>query len=261
MIRATRTGSCLLLMFANLALVACELRRPATPPSRVLEPQLLEPQLAEHSETVAKNPDAASIHLLSTESHGNFGRRVLHRQPDGELVEDPVWRWSTSPDRYLDTALRMEVASSPKLRLVDAGDVPTLAADLLTWSLESSGGARLIGAVEFEVTGTDRVVHTQIVRGSESVSEELPGNLAAAAGRLMRHLASEELSFASSERQVLHERSICRSATFCRASTICGVRQRITACPLTCSQETGVQAAFGICPSPFQICSPVTVLL
>ena len=199
MTRAARTGSCLLLMFASLALVACTLRRPATPPSRVLEPQLLEPQLAEHSETV-KNPDAASIRLLSTESRGNFGRRLLHRQPDGELVEDPVWRWSTSPDRYLDTALSLEVASSAKLRLVDAGDVPTLAANLLALSLESSGGTRLIGAVEFEMTGTDRVVHTQIVRASESVSEVLPGNLSAAAGRLMRHLASEGLSFALSER-------------------------------------------------------------
>jgi hypothetical protein len=200
MTRAARTGSCLLVMFANLALVACELRRPATAPTRVLEPQLLEPQLAEHPETVAKNPDATSIRLLSTESRGNFGRRLLHRQPDGELVEDPVWRWSTSPDRYLDTALRLEVASSPKLRLVDVGDVPTLAANLLALSLESSGGTRLIGAVEFEMTGTDRVVHTQIMRASESVSEVLPGDLSAAAGRLMRHLASEGLSFALSER-------------------------------------------------------------
>jgi len=196
MTRAARTGSCLLLMFANLALVSCQLRRPTTVPSRVLEPQLLEPQLAEHPQAVAKNPNAAAIRLLSTESLGNFGRRVLHRQPNGELVEDPVWRWSTSPDRYLDTALRLEIASNPALRLVDTGDVPTLAATLLAWSLESSGGTRLIGAVEFEMTGTDRVVHTQIVRGSESVSDELPGDLAAGAGRLMRHLASEGLSFA-----------------------------------------------------------------
>jgi hypothetical protein len=31
------------------------------------------------------------------------------------------------------------------------------------------------------VTGADRVIHTQIVRGSESVSGELPGDLAAVA--------------------------------------------------------------------------------
>src|SRR6516164_292290 len=194
-----RTCFCVLLIAANFAVVACQLHRPTTTPSRTLEPQVLEPQLAEQLGIVTKSPNAFSIRLLPAESRGNIGRRVLHRQPDGELVEDPVWRWSTSPDRYLDTALRMEVASSPKLRLVDAGDVPTLAADLLTWSLESSGGARLIGAVEFEVTGTDRVVHTQIVRGSESVSEELPGNLAAAAGRLMRRLAWEGLNLTLSE--------------------------------------------------------------
>jgi len=59
------------------------------------------------------------------------------------------------------------VASSPRLRLVDAGDVPALGAKLLAWNLESSGSTRLVGAVEFEVTGTDRVIHTQIVRVSE----------------------------------------------------------------------------------------------
>ena len=124
----------------------------------------------------------------------------IFRQPDGELTEDPVWRWSTSPDRYLDTALRLEVSSDPKLRLVDAGDVPALAANLLAWNLESSEGTRLVGAIEFELTRTDRVIHTQIVRGSESVSGELPGDLAAAAGRLMRRLASEGLSLMLTER-------------------------------------------------------------
>jgi hypothetical protein len=200
MTRSARTVSCLLVMFANLALVACQLRRPATPPSRVLEPQLLEPQLTEHPEMAAKNTDAVSIRLLPTESRGNFGRRLVHHQPDGELVGDPVWRWSTFPDRYLDTALRLEVASNPKLRLVDAGDGPTLAANLLELSLESSGGTRLVGAVEFEMTGADRVVHTQIVRASESVSDVLPGDMSTAAGRLMRHLASEGLRLALSER-------------------------------------------------------------
>jgi hypothetical protein len=187
-------------MFASLALIGCQLRRPTVVPSRTLEPQLLEPELAENPGTVAKNSSATPMRLLSTESRADIGRRLLHRQPDGELVEDPVWRWSTPPDRYLETALRLEVASNPKLRLVDAGDVPVVAANLLVWNLESSGGTRLVGAVEFEMIGTDRVVHTQVVRGSESVSDELPGNLAAAAGRLMRHLASEGLSFASSQR-------------------------------------------------------------
>ena len=201
MTSVARTRSCLLLMFANLALISCQLRRPTTAPSRVIEPQILELQPAEQSGAVAKSSSATSIRLLPTESSGNFGRRVLHRQANGELVEDPVWWWSTSPDRYLDTALHTEIASNASLRLVDAGDVPTLAANLLAWSLESSGGTRLIAVVEFEMTGRDRVVHTQIVRGSESVSDELPGNLAMAAGHLMRHLASEGLSFALNDRQ------------------------------------------------------------
>jgi len=199
MTRTVPTRTWVLLVAANLALASCQLHRPTTTPSRTLEPQVLEPQLAEQPGTVAKSPNASSIRLLSAESRGNIGRRVLHQQPDGELIEDPVWRWSTSPDRYLDTALRLEVASSPKLQLVDAGNVPALAAYLLAWNLESSGVTRLVGAVEFEMTGTDRVIHTQVVRGSESVSGELPGDLAEAAGRLMRRLASEGLNRIVSE--------------------------------------------------------------
>src|SRR6516164_10863237 len=199
MTRNAPTRTWVLLIAANIAQAACQLHRPTTTPSRTLEPQVLEPQLAEQPGSVAKSPDAFSIRLLPAESRGNIGRRVLHRQPDGELIEDPVWRWSTTPDRYLDTALRLEVASSPKLRLVDADDVPALSANLLAWNLESSGGTRLVGAVEFQTTGTDRLILTQIVRGSESVSGELPGDLAAAAGRLMRRLASEGLNRIVSE--------------------------------------------------------------
>ena len=178
MTRVGQTRYCVLLIAANFSLVACQLHRPTTTQNRTLEPQVLEPQLAEQPETVAKSPDAFSIRLLPTESRGNIGRHVLHRNPDGELTEDPVWRWSTSPDRYLDTALHLEVAANPKLRLVDAIDVSTIAATLLSWNLESTGGVRLVAEVEFEMTGTDRVVHTQVVRGSESLSGELPGDLA-----------------------------------------------------------------------------------
>ena len=49
----------------------------------------------------------------------------------------------------------------------------------------------LVGAVEFQFTGADRTVHTQVVRASEPVSAELPGNLATAAGSLLRRLVSE----------------------------------------------------------------------
>jgi hypothetical protein len=122
----------------------------------------------------------------------SIGRRLMHQQPDGELTEDPVWRWSSAPDRYLDTALHFEVAASRDMRLVDGGSAPALGATLLVWDLES-GGTRLVGAAEFQITGKDRVVDTKVVRSSEPVSPELPGDLAAAAGRLQRNLASEGL--------------------------------------------------------------------
>jgi hypothetical protein len=164
----------------------------------MIEPQLLEPQLPEPTTQVIKASNATPVRLLDTQARGHIGRRVLHQQPNGELTEDAVWRWSSAPDRYLDTALRLEVASSPKLRLVDTGRAPALAATLLVWDLESVGKMRLVGAVEFQVTGTDRVVHTQVVRTSEPLSEQLPGDLAPAAGRLLRRLASEGLACVAS---------------------------------------------------------------
>jgi hypothetical protein len=91
--------------------------------------------------------------VLDTLARGHIGRRVLHQQPNGELTEDAVWRWSSAPDRYLDTALRFELASSPDLRLVDTGRARALAATLLIWDLDSTGETRLVGAVEFQVTG------------------------------------------------------------------------------------------------------------
>jgi len=198
MIRALRTWSCLLGTIACLGGVGCQLRRPATTPTRMIEPQLLEPQLAEPAKLVAKAASAIPVRLLDTQARGHIGRRVLYQQSDGELTEDSVWRWSSAPDRYLDTALRLEVASNPDIRLVDDGRAPALAATLLVWNLESAGGTRLVGAVEFQITGTDRVVRTQVARASESVSAELPGDMAAVAGRLLRRLASEGLTRVSS---------------------------------------------------------------
>jgi hypothetical protein len=200
MIPVPRLGLCLLLTIACLGAGGCHLRRPPTTPSRMIEPQVLEPQLPEPANQVTKAPNAPAVRLLDTQARGHIGRRLLHQQPDGELTEDPVWRWSSAPDRYLDTALRMEVESSPNMRLVDAGRAPAVAATLLVWDLDSAGGGtRLVGAVEFEITGTDRVVHTQVVRASEPVSAELPGDLAASAGRLLRRLASEGLKGVASE--------------------------------------------------------------
>ena len=198
MIRVLRSWCCLLGTIACLGGVGCQLRRPATTPTRMIEPQLLEPQLAEPAKLVAKAPNAIPVRLLDTQARGHIGRRVLYQQSDGELTEDSVWRWSSAPDRYLDTALRLEVASNPDIRLVDDGRAPALAATLLVWNLESAGGTRLVGAVEFQITGTDRVVRTQVARASESVSAELPGDMAAVAGRLLRRLASEGLTRVSS---------------------------------------------------------------
>ena len=87
-----------------------------------------------------------------------------------------------------------------RLRLVDVASAPTVAATLLVWHLETGGGTRLVGAVEFQVTRTDHVVQTQIVQSSEAVSADLPGDLAVAAGRLLRRLALEGLMRVASER-------------------------------------------------------------
>ena len=200
MIRVPRSWCCLLGTIACLGGVGCQLRRPTTTPIRMIEPQLLEPPLAEPAKLVPKAPSVIPVRLLDTQARGHIGRRVLHQQPDGELTEDPIWRWSSAPDRYLDTALRLEAASNPALRLVDVGDASVLAPTLLVWNLESAGGTRLVGAVEFQITGTDRAVYTQVKRVSEPVSAELPGDLAAVAGRLLRRLASEGLTRVSSER-------------------------------------------------------------
>ena len=133
-------------------------------PSRMIEPQLLEPQLPEPAKQVTKAPNAASVRLLDTQARGHIGRRVLHQQPDGELTEDSVWRWSSAPDRYLDTALRLEVASSPDMRLVDAGRAPALAATLLVWDLESAGGDTTRRGCRVSDHGDSTgVLHTQVV--------------------------------------------------------------------------------------------------
>jgi hypothetical protein len=200
MTRVIRSGFYLLVTMACIGGGACQLRRPHTMPSRMIEPQLLEPELLEPARQVTKAANAVCVRLLDTQARGHIGRRVLHQQPNGELTQDSVWRWSSAPDRYLDTALRLEVASRPDLRLVDTGSAPALAATLLLWDLESEGRTRLVGAVEFQVTGTDRVIHTHLVRNSEPVSAELPGDLPAAAGRLLRRLASEGLACVASER-------------------------------------------------------------
>ena len=193
-----RTVSFLLVVIACFAAIACQLRRPNAAPSRTVEPKLLEPQMGEPEQQMAKAASAAPIRLLDTDAHGDIGRRVLHQQPNGELTEDTIWLWSAPPEQYLDTALQLEIAVNPNVRLVDSSGAPTLAATLLVWDLESKAGTQLVAAVEFQITRTDRVVNTRLVRDSEPVSAEMPGDLAPAAGRLMRRLASKGVALVAS---------------------------------------------------------------
>src|SRR6516165_3542096 len=172
MIRLLRLGTGLAGLIICLGGVACQLKRPHTTPPRMIEPQLVEPQPSAPAGQVTKAGDATPIRLLDTQARGHIGRALLHQQPNGELTEDAVWRWSSAPERYLDTALRLEGAASPDVQLVDTGSASTLAATLLAWDLDSAGGTHLAGAVEFQITGTDRAVHTQVVKSSEPVSGE-----------------------------------------------------------------------------------------
>ena len=165
------------------------LEHPDTVPIRMIEPQLAEP-----SGVAADAPNATSVRLLETQGRGHIGRRVLHQQPSGEVTEDPVWLWATTPDRYLDSAVRYAIASSPDIRLVDVGGAPSLAVTLVAWQIEAAPSRRLVGAVEVQVATTDRVVHSEIIRAEEPIAPDLPGDLAAAAGRLLGRLATDCLS-------------------------------------------------------------------
>jgi hypothetical protein len=163
----------------------CQLRRPDTVTTRMIEPQLSVGAPAGAADK------AARVRLLDTHARGHIGRPILHLRPDGELVTDPVWRWSSAPDRYLDTALRLAIASSPSVRLVDTAGAPALAVTLVTWHLETGAAdTRLVGAIQIRLTGTNDVVREEIIRDTEPVSNPLPGDLAGAAGRLLGRLAA-----------------------------------------------------------------------
>ena len=197
MIPVRRISSSLLLVVTCVGgMSSCSLKRPDVIPVRMIEPQLVEPAAPPASSV--QSPSSAptvAIRLLETQARAHIGHRVLHQLERGELTEDAVWRWSSRPDRYLDSALRLALASSPDVRLVDAANAPALAVTLLAWQLESESSPQLVGVVELSVTATDRTVRTQMIRRSEPVSAELPGNLAVAAGRLLQSLASESLAY------------------------------------------------------------------
>jgi hypothetical protein len=169
--------------------IGCQLKRPDTVPARMIEPQMEAPEKRQ-----VAGLNVVFVRLLDTQARAHIGRRVLHQQPDGELVEDPVWRWSSAPDRYLDTALRLELTSRPDVRLVDAADAPALAVTLLVWHLESAATTQLVGIIQVQLTAVDRTVREEVVKESEPVSGELPGNLATAAGRLLHRLASQGIA-------------------------------------------------------------------
>jgi hypothetical protein len=157
---------------------------------------MIEPQLPEAKPDADPPPSVATARLLDTQALGHIGRRLLHQEAGGELIEDPVWRWSSAPDRYLDAALRLS-ASSAGIQLVDAENAPTIGVTLIAWTLESGESTRLAGGVELTLTAADHTVRTQVIRGSEPVSSDLPGNLAIAAGRLITSLATETMTRAA----------------------------------------------------------------
>ena len=190
MTRRSHSGMLFVLAVACLA-GGCRVRieRPDILPIRMIEPRLVEP-----GGVAADAPNATSIRLLETQSRGHIGRRVLHQQPGGEVTEDPVWLWASTPDRYLDSAVRYAIASSPDIRLVDVGSAASLAVTLVVWQIEAAPSPRLVGAVEIQVITTDRAVHSEIIRAEEPIAADLPGDLASAAGRLLGRLAGDCLS-------------------------------------------------------------------
>lgn len=186
MTRRCRVATYSLAMAMCVGLAGCSLPRPETPQGRMIEPALN----AESAPPATATP-LIEVRLVDTQARSHIGRRLLHQHPDGELTEDPVWRWSSAPDRYLDTALRLAFTSSGDVRLVDSANALMVSVTLLAWQIERDTSQRLLAAIEVQVIGSDRVIHTQVIRESEPVSGGLPGDLSVVAGRLLGRLASD----------------------------------------------------------------------
>ena len=75
---------CSVAVLAWLALCGCQLRRPDTVASRMIEPQLVE----NLRRRIAERPPFRSA--CSRRRRAHIGRRLLHQRPDGELIEDAV---------------------------------------------------------------------------------------------------------------------------------------------------------------------------
>ncbi len=199
MTRLHVTATAVLGLLACAGGAGCQLKRPDVIQARMIEPRLIEPDGQSTSPLGSPNQDnhatgAIAVRLLETQARAHIGRRLLHQEANGEIVEDPAWRWSSAPSRYLDSALRLAFASSPDVRLVDSGNATAMAVTLIAWHLEATDSIRLVGAVELVITGTDRSVQAHVIHGSEPVSSELPGNLATVAGHLLQTLAAQSLT-------------------------------------------------------------------
>ena len=199
MTRLHVTATAVLGLLACAGGSGCQLKRPDVITARMIEPHLIEPDDQDTASSASPNREnhavsAIAVRLLETQAREHIGRRLLHQEANGEIVEDLAWRWSSAPSRYLDSALRLAFASSPGVRLVDSGNVLAMAVTLIAWHLDATNGVRLVGAVEVVTTSTDRSVQSHVIRGSEPVSSELPGDLATAAGRLLQTLASQSLA-------------------------------------------------------------------
>jgi len=198
MIRSTQLRGCALLVIICAGMTAC-LPKPKGTPAHMIVPQVLAPPTAGSDAPLAKSPNAVAVRLLNTQSRGEIGRAMLRQESSGELIADRIWFWSSRPEQFLDTAIQLEAARNPDVRVVDSARVPTLAPMLLVWDIESNG-TQLVGVVQFQLTGTDGAVTTKVVRGSEQISGDLPANLADASGRLFHRLASDGLIVVSAGR-------------------------------------------------------------
>jgi hypothetical protein len=179
---------------------SCRLRRPDVIAARMIEPQLIEP--ASQPSTSATRlgnggAEAVPIRLLETQARSHIGRRLLHQAPDGELVEDAVWRWSSAPPRYLDSALHLAFASSPDVLLVDSGDAEAMSVTLITWHLETASSVHLVGAVEVVVTTADRMVQSHLIRRSDQSPQTCPVTSPPRLDGLLQTLASASVERAA----------------------------------------------------------------
>jgi hypothetical protein len=149
---------------------------------------MIEPRLVEPWVQAALAANAAPLRLIETQAIAHLGRRLLTGS------QRRARRGSAMAMVVLARSIPGLGASNPDLRLVDSRNSPALAVTLLAFQLESGGSYQLVGTVEVQVIGADHVIDTDVIRATESLSAELPGNLADAAGRLLQRLASDRLA-------------------------------------------------------------------